>query len=90
MVKKIDRTGEENVNNFGSKMIISKYNNNRDMDVYFPAYNWTAKNITYGNFKKGNIKCPYERRVHGKICYKDAMMTTLKKRAYIPRMRSVY
>ena len=27
MGKKIDRTGEENVNNFGSKMIITKYNN---------------------------------------------------------------
>ena len=63
---RIDRTGKENVNNFGSKMIISKYNNNRDMDVYFPAYNWTAKNVAYDAFKKGNIRCPYERRVHGK------------------------
>ena len=33
---KIDRTGEENVNNFGSKMIISEYNNKDDIDVYFP------------------------------------------------------
>ena len=65
MVKKIDRTGEENVNNFGSKMIISKYNNNYDIDVYFPEYNWVAKNKRYGNFKKGEIKCPYERRTYG-------------------------
>ena len=33
---KIDRTGEENINNFGSKMIISKYNNIHDINVYFP------------------------------------------------------
>ena len=33
---RIDRTGEENVNNFGSKMIITKYNNALDIDVYFP------------------------------------------------------
>ena len=41
MGKKIDRTGEENVNNFGSKMIISRYNNRFDIDVYFPEYDWT-------------------------------------------------
>ena len=34
--QKIDRTGEEGVNNFGSKMIIVKYNNKDDIDVYFP------------------------------------------------------
>ena len=33
---RIDRTGEEGVNNFGSKMIISRYNNRFDIDVYFP------------------------------------------------------
>ena len=27
--------------------------------------NWTAKNKTYQNFKKGNIKCPYEPKVYG-------------------------
>ena len=64
---KTDRTGEENVNNFGSKMIISRYNNTRDIDVYFPEYDWTINHVTYGAaFKKGKIKCPYEPRVHGK------------------------
>lgn len=63
---RIDRTGEINFNNFGSKMIITKYNNNRDMDVYFPDYNWVAKNKRYDHFKKGIIKCPYEPRVCGK------------------------
>ena len=50
--KKIDRTGEEGYNSFGSKMIISKYRDALDIDVYFPEYNWTAKNNTYNNFKK--------------------------------------
>ena len=62
---RIDRTGEEGVNNFGSKMIISKYNNARDIDVYFPEYNWIAKNKRYNEFKKGEISCVYERRTCG-------------------------
>ena len=65
MVAKIDRTGEENVNNFGSKMIIKEYRTNRDVDVYFPEYDWTFKHTVYNEFKNGKIKCPYERRVFG-------------------------
>ena len=65
MVKKIDRTGEENVNNFGSKMIISRYNNAYDIDVYFPEYDYTFKHAIYDAFKKGKIKCVYERRTYG-------------------------
>ena len=65
MGKKIDRTGEENVNNFGSRMIITKYNNNRDMDVYFPEYDYTISHAKYDHFKKGEISCPYERRTYG-------------------------
>ena len=34
---KIDRTGEIGCNNFGSKMVIKEYRNNRDIDVYFPS-----------------------------------------------------
>ena len=62
---KIDRTGEETYNNFGSKMIIKEYKDRKDMDVYFPEYNWTINHVQYGNFKKGNIKCPYESRTYG-------------------------
>ena len=65
MGSKIDRIGEEGVNNFGSKMVIAGYRTNRDIDVYFPEYNWTAKNVTYQNFKKGEVKCPYEKRYFG-------------------------
>ena len=64
-MKKIDRIGEERLNNFGSKMVIKEYRNARDIDVYFPKYKWTAKHIQYDNFKKGKIKCPYEPRIYG-------------------------
>ena len=62
--KTINRIGEEGYNNFGSEMVIVKYNNADDIDVYFPEYNWTAKNKTYQSFKNGKIKCPYERRFY--------------------------
>ena len=65
MGKKIDRIGEEMVNNFGSKMIIKVCRNARDIDVYFPEYDWTFKHAAYQNFKKGNIKCPYKPRYYG-------------------------
>ena len=65
MVARIDRTGEIGYNNFGSKMIITRYENARDLDVYFPEYDWTFKQVYYSNFKKGNIKCPYEKRYFG-------------------------
>lgn len=65
MVAKIDRTGERNINNFGSEMIIVEYRTAKDIDIYFPEYNWTTKNRMYQEFKKGIIKCPYERRHYG-------------------------
>ena len=65
MAKKIDRTGEINYNKFGSKMIIIEYRKALDIDVYFPEYDWIFKHAEYKNFKKGNIKCPYEPSVYG-------------------------
>ena len=65
MIDRVDRIGEENVNNFGSKMLITRYKSCKDIDVYFPKYNWIAKNKEYKKFKKGEIKCPYERRTYG-------------------------
>ena len=61
MSKVINRTGEEKLNKFGSKMkIINQYreNNTTYIDVYFPEYDWVFKHAVYSNFKKGNIKCP--------------------------------
>lgn len=68
MGSKIDRTREVGYNNFGSKMIIKEYRNAKDIDVYFPEYDWIAKHKQYCDFKIGNIKCPYERRVYGVGC----------------------
>lgn len=65
MSKFTDRTGEENYNNFGSKMIVIEYRNNKDIDVCFPQYDWTFKHTSYKEFKNGEIKCPYERRYYG-------------------------
>ena len=64
--RRIDRTGEKRVNNFGSKMIIREYRKYSDIDVYFPEYDWTFEHGRYDAFKKGNVKCPYERRYYGK------------------------
>ena len=55
-MRKIDRTGEERLNNFGSKMVIKEYRNKRDIDIYFPEYNWTFKHARYDNFKKRKHK----------------------------------
>lgn len=54
--------GEKNTNSFGSEMIISKYVNSKDIDVFFPTYNWTAEHVYCANFTRGKVKCPYEPR----------------------------
>lgn len=59
------KTGETQLNSFGSEMIIVKYRKNNDIDVYFPEYNWTAEHKEYKDFKNGYIRCPYERRTYG-------------------------
>lgn len=64
MGAKLNRIGEERLNNFGSKMIIIEYRGALDIDVYFPEYNWIAKSTRYNVFKIGNIKCPYEKRYY--------------------------
>ena len=64
MRKKIDRIGEENINSFGSKMVINEYRKWDDIDVYFPEYDWTFEHAAYNNFKKGTVKCPYEPRYY--------------------------
>lgn len=75
MGKEINRIGERNYNNFGSEMVIVHYNGCMDIDVYFPEFDWIFKHAKYNNFKKGEIKCPYERRFYnvgylGEVKYK--------------------
>lgn len=59
------RIGETQLNSFGSEIIITKYRKAIDIDVYFPEYDWTAEHVRYGDFKNGEVKCPYEPRVYG-------------------------
>ena len=65
MVRFIDRTGETRLNNFGSETVIVEYRISKDMDVYFPEYDYIFKGAAYQNFKNGEIKCPYEKRCYG-------------------------
>ena len=86
---KIDRTGEEGYNNFGSKMVIIGYRTNKDIDVYFPEYDYIMKNQQYNNFKTGNIKCPYERRYYG-VGYLGEGKYKVKENGKITRVYSTW
>ena len=59
------RLGETLKNNFGSTMMVVGYRGALDIDVWFSEYDWIAEGVQYGNFKRGNVKCPYERRTYG-------------------------
>lgn len=59
-MRKLDRTGESKLNNFGSKMTIIKYRTNNDITVEFDNGYRTVN--SYWNFIKGSIVSPYERR----------------------------
>ena len=61
-----NRLDEINYNKFGSKIIIKEYRNSLDVDIYFPEYDWIAKNNQYDNFKRGVVRCPYEPRSFNK------------------------
>lgn len=64
-MKKVDKTGEENYNSFGSKMIITKYINAHNINVYFPEYNWTCKHCCYQHFRDGKMRSPYCKTIYG-------------------------
>lgn len=75
---KINRVGEEKLNNFGNKMVIMRYENLNNIDVYFPEYDWIFKHAKYQNFKNRSIRCPYERRYFniGYLGEGDAIVST--------------
>lgn len=61
-----DRTGEIKNNNFGTPMKIIAYRNSDDIDVEFQdEHCYVKKHTTYINFKKGNIKNPYDKTKYG-------------------------
>ena len=45
-------------------MEIIEYRKSNDIDVYFEEYNWIFYHTQYDNFRKGTLKCPYERRTY--------------------------
>ena len=65
MCKRNERIGMRKLNNFGSEMVVIRYNNINDITVEFPEYNYTTK-TTWRHFKDGEIRCPYEPRTYGK------------------------
>lgn len=65
MGKFIDRTGEENYNNFGTLMKIVEYKEARDIIVEFQDEYKARVHTTYLHFKKGGVKNPYDKEVCG-------------------------
>ena len=61
---KIDRTGEERLNNDGLLMRIINYNKYNDIDILFLESGYIAKHKSYGKFK---INSMFRRHV----CKKD-------------------
>jgi hypothetical protein len=64
-MEKIDRTGEEGCNNFGTPMKIVEYKDAMSIIVEFQDEYKTRVSCNYGNFKKGKVKNPYDKTVYG-------------------------
>ena len=60
-----NRTGEIIKNNHGTIMKIIAYRRNNDIDVEFQDEYHYVKNTTYTNFKRGNVKNPYDKDLFG-------------------------
>ena len=72
-----EKLGEIGRNNFGTKMKIIRYGNYDDIDVQFlDDYYYVYHNTTYGNFKNGCIKNPYDKSVFGIGCVGDGKYLT--------------
>lgn len=61
--QKSERIGEIRKNNFGSEMKIIEYNNYSDIWIEFQDEYKIKIHTNYSNFKKGNVKNPYDRTV---------------------------
>lgn len=61
-----ERVGEINNNTFGTPMKIIRYGRNDDIDVEFlDDFHFIKENCTYSNYKRGNIKNPYDKTLFG-------------------------
>lgn len=63
--KKIDRTGEESYNTFGTLMKIVEYKDVDNIWVEFQDEYKEKVPTQYNNFKRGNVKNPYDKEVYG-------------------------
>ena len=63
--QKQERIGEENCNLYGTLMRIIEYNDSKDIIVEFQDKYKVKVHTGYGNFKKGEVKNPYDKTVHG-------------------------
>lgn len=61
----MNRSGICVKSNGGSMMCCIRYRGSNDVDVYFPKYDYLVEHVTYGQFKSGSVKCPYEPTVFG-------------------------
>jgi len=58
--------GEINYNRYGTPMKIIRYGSSSDIDVMFmDDHNYVVRHAVYQNFKKGNMKNPYDKSVYG-------------------------
>lgn len=84
MSKKIDRTGEEKLNNQGCLMKIIKYNNAQNIVVEFQDKYKYKVNSKYNEFKNGSIKNNFYPSVCGKGYIGNAVtkINGVKKKSY--------
>ena len=64
--KLIDRKGEIKITKEGYKIIITRYDSNKNIDIMFlDKYKHVIKNTRYDAFKNGTIKNPYHKSIFG-------------------------
>ena len=62
----IAQIGEIRLNNHGTKMKIVKLNSTEDLDIEFlDDYHYIKTHVTYSNFKRGQVKNPYDKTIYG-------------------------
>lgn len=62
----VNKVGEINKNSKGTSMKIIEYRNSSDIDVEFlDDYHYIKRHTTYVNFKRGNIRNPYDKSLFG-------------------------
>lgn len=73
----MNRVGEINKNTYGTEMKIIKYVNSSDINIEFlDDYHFVREHTTYTNFKRGNIKNPFDKEIMGKGCVGDGEYLT--------------